>query len=116
MAQEYVGDFNFRTIELKSEQLCLDQLRELSSTDIKELLQNTIVIFIVANIGSPLEWIIETESVNFWKNKVEMRLVEPSQTERFYLEDFPEEYCYLASEWKDCRTDNYGKSYILLKK
>ena len=56
------------------------------------------VQFVVANIGSPLRWISVGDRFTFWKGEVKVRLV-PADAEKFYLDDYPGEYCYVATEW-----------------
>ena len=49
----------------------------------------------------------------FWKLEVKVRLVEPDKDGGvFRLEDFPGEYCFIASEWRD----GAEASVILLEK
>lgn len=74
------------------------KLRELSQNDIRQLLRRGAVHFVVANVGDSPLWIPKNECYEFWKTEVKVRLVAPDQ-ERFYLEMYPDEYCYLASEW-----------------
>ena len=54
--------------------------------------------FVVANVGEPLRWISIDNRFTFWKDEVKPR-VAPADAERFFLEDFPGEYCYVATEW-----------------
>lgn len=57
--------------------------------------------FVVADVGRPLEWIRHDERFTFWKTTVKDRLV-PPETTRFYLDDYPGQYCYVAVKW-ECR-------------
>jgi hypothetical protein len=62
------------------------------------------VRFVVADVGmgSPLRWIPPGEIYQFWKDEVKPHLVEPEAAERgFRLEEWPGEYCYVATEWGD---------------
>jgi hypothetical protein len=74
------------------------ELRELNASDIAELLRVGKVQFVVANIGSPLKWIPIDECYSFWKSEVKNHLADPGA--EHYLEDFPGEFCYFASEWQ----------------
>lgn len=53
--------------------------------------------FVVSNVGDPLEWIAPAERFEFWKREVKAHLADPSTP--VVLEQYPEEYCYLASLW-----------------
>lgn len=69
---------------------------------IRELLRNGCVRFVVANCGEKLSWIQPEEIHRFWKSVVKPHLVEPSErTNGFRLKDFPNEYCFVATEWGD---------------
>ena len=73
--------------------------RYLTLNDIKSILSNNNAIqFIVANIGNELDWISLDECFNFWKSEIKPHLVS-NPDEEFFLEDFPNEYSYVASEW-----------------
>lgn len=74
------------------------ELRELGASDVAELLRAGKVKFVVANVGRPLKWIPVDEGYSFWKSEVKNHLADPAADNR--LEDFPDEYCYFASEWE----------------
>lgn len=80
------------------------KVRDLDDGDIVELLRLGPVRFVVANVGEPLEWISNNERYEFWKHEVRPHLASPEQ--RVSLEDFPDNYCYFASEWKTYEGDN----------
>jgi len=73
--------------------------RDVGTDDIRKLLQQGSVRFVVANIGEPLRWIAQSECFEFWKQEVKCRVAEP--THQVHVQDFPEEYCYIATEWYD---------------
>lgn len=85
------------------------KVRDLRSSDIVSMLRAGRVRFVVAEIRHHLQWNIE-DCYEFWKSKVKMHLAQPD-AER-YLEDFPGEYCYFASEWKA----DVGEPIVLLEK
>ena len=87
-----------------------DMVREVSSSDIIELLRENRVRFVIAEIGRRLQWVSPTACYDFWKSEAKMHIAEPNI--KLYLEDFPDEYCYFASEW---RADD-GKPIVLLSK
>src|SRR5260221_9679716 len=55
--------------------------------------------FVVADVGLPFRWIAPSDRFKFWKEEVKRRLVEPDQRS-WHREDYPDEYCYRASEWR----------------
>ena len=69
----------------------------LDSADIQELLRIAPVIFVVANVGSTLEWLSIEQCYQFWKSEVRLRVCVPDKP--IDLDQFPGAYCYLASEW-----------------
>ena len=75
-----------------------DKIRDIGSGDIVDLLRSGLVRFVVADIGKPFEWLPANKSFDFWKTEVKTHLAEPES--KVFLEDFPDEYCYFASEWK----------------
>jgi hypothetical protein len=74
------------------------ELRELNAADIAGLLRVGKVRFVSANVGGPLKWVPVDECYSFWKSEVKSHLADPAAGN--YLEDFPDEYCYFASEWE----------------
>ncbi|MBX9583898.1 MAG: hypothetical protein K2X87_26665 [Gemmataceae bacterium] len=78
--------------------LPLTRRREVGSAEVADLLRGGPVRFAVADLARPLTWVPVGECYRFWKDEVKPRLVEPP-VERFRLEDYPGEYCYLAAEW-----------------
>ena len=62
------------------------------------MLTSATIQFVVANGGGPLRWISIADRFTFWKDEVKPRVV-PADAEGFFLEDYPGEYCYLATEW-----------------
>lgn len=67
-------------------------------------------MFVLADIGSKLKWIDPDNCYQFWKEEIRERLAE--NPDKFYLNDFPDGYAYLASEW----TSEDGEPIILLEK
>lgn len=74
------------------------ELRQLNASDIAELLRAGAVHFVVADVGSTLKWIPLEGCYRFWKSEVKDHLADPAAAN--YLENFPGEYCYFASEWE----------------
>jgi hypothetical protein len=84
------------------------ELRELNASDVAELLRAGKVHFVVADVGRSLKWIPLDECYSYWKSEVKNHLANPAADN--YLEDFPDEYCYFASEWESGR----GEPIVLL--
>ena len=86
------------------------KIRDLNISDLVDLLRSGAVRFVVADLGKPYQWIANTEGYEFWKDEVKAHLADPES--ELALEDFPDEYCYFASEWKTYE----GEMIILLAK
>jgi len=71
--------------------------RWLTADDIASLLRMGRAQFVVADVGTSLRWIPLGECYAFWKTEVQPHLVAPES--RASLDDFPDGYCYFASEW-----------------
>ena len=82
--------------------------RNLTISDIKDILQVGPVRFVVANVGAPLEWIPLDECFRFWKSaKPNIANLEDD----VYLEDYPFGFVYSATEW----LEESGERIILLE-
>jgi hypothetical protein len=68
----------------------------LAADDIKELLRQGPVQFIVVNSGSKLDWKDRDDCFRFWKKEVKKHLYTDAMPCR---EDYPDEWCYTADEW-----------------
>jgi len=86
------------------------KVRALDREDIAGLLRLAGVNFVVADCGHPLRWIPPTERYRFWQDEAKPRIAAPGK--RLFLEDFPELYGYMASEWQT----NRGEIVVLLEK
>src|SRR5260221_764896 len=78
--------------------LAAEPRRELGAEDVRGLLRDGAPRFVVADLGLPLTWVDQTERFAFWKDELAPHLAEPER-DRWYLEDFPGEYFYTATEW-----------------
>ena len=72
--------------------------RDLSATDVRDLLRRGPVSFVIADVGTKPVWITPAECFAFWKGEVLPHLAEPAHG--VMLEEMPGEYCYFASEWE----------------
>jgi hypothetical protein len=75
--------------------LPVEKRRTLTTGEIASLLRQGRVRFVVADIGHRLEWIPLQQCYEFWKTEVKPRIAD---MEQFDLENFPDAYCYVASE------------------
>ena len=75
------------------------RIRWLTADDIASLLRDGRVQFVVADIGASLLWIPLGECYDFWKAEAQPHLAAPGS--RASLDDFPDGYCYFASEWSN---------------
>lgn len=82
----------------------------LTSNDIGSLLKKSSVQFIVADCGCKLTWIDKKSCFNFWKNEAKLHIAD--NIDRFYLDDFIDNYAYIASLW----TTKDDTPIILLEK
>ena len=77
--------------------LHLSRKRSLSENDLADLLRLGPVQFIVANVGEKLRWIRVADCYRFWTSEAKPHLAPPQLG--VPLDDFPDSYCFLASEW-----------------
>lgn len=68
----------------------------LDADEIKDLLRRGVYRFAVIGVPIDLRWIDGVEIFDFWKNEARDHLRDEA---RLYLEDYPDEYFYRASEW-----------------
>lgn len=69
----------------------------LGAERITQLLREGSVAFVVADIGHEVEWIVTSECYEFWKREVKHHLA--TDGSRITPDQFPDAYCYLASDW-----------------
>jgi len=65
--------------------------------EIKQMLREGGVQFVIASPGDKLQWVEDADVFSFWKEELKQHLCE---TDKAYLEDFPGHYFYRASEWQ----------------
>lgn len=70
---------------------------QLTQGDIKTLLKQGPVQFVVADVGHPFAWIPVKNCFDFWKEELKTHLAEGDS---FYLADYSGEYCYVALQWE----------------
>jgi hypothetical protein len=77
---------------------------------LRELLCLQVLQFVIADIGKELEWIHLDKCYDFWKSEIRNHLT--INDNKIHLDDFPNQYAYIASKW----TPKSGESLILLEK
>lgn len=101
----YKGD----TVRMK-----LDDLTEesgIKNEEIIEMLKDKNVIFVVVEAEDM--WISKNEALDFWTYEVKMRTV-PLEVECIYLENYPDEYCYVPIKCRNNKDINDLTCYIKL--
>jgi len=81
--------------------------RRLTTSDIQSMLQVGTVTFVVANLGTPLQWIQLDECFRFWKS-IKNNIADE---EEIFLDNYPDEFAYVATEWNE----ESGERIILLE-
>ena len=78
----------------------------LGAEDITTRLRAGNVRFVVAELGAAPRWISVSEAFDLWKQELKPRLVSPPAAKTgFFLSDFPDEYAYVATEWRQPGSD-----------
>ena len=85
-----------------------ESIRHLDESLIRELMRGGQVQFIVATSGAKLNWIPMQERFEFWKT---VRPQIADALKPIYLERFPNQIAYVASEWRG----RSGECLILLE-
>jgi len=73
-----------------------ERVRNLDQKNLAELLRAGLLKFVVADCGLKLRWIPTQERFEFWKT-VRPQIADPAKS--IFLEQFPSETAYIASEW-----------------
>ncbi len=84
--------------------------RDLAADELRELLRRGPLRFVVASVGLKPRWLPEPDCFSFWKTEVKPHLATPGTPAS--LDEFPESYCYFASEWMPAN----GSPIVLLEK
>ncbi len=85
------------------------RLRFLGKEKIQSILRTEKVHFVIADLDKPIQWIPLEECYDFW-NKIKQNICKDKDIEGFILEDYPEQYVYVPSEWS-----NENEKIILLE-
>ncbi len=84
--------------------------RYLVKNELKEMLKQSPVEFVIANVGDKLTWIPVGKCYENWTSKIKAQVT--NDLDRFELEEFPSNFIYVASEW----TGKIQTPIILLEK
>jgi hypothetical protein len=85
-------------------------VRNLGAEEIREILRSGRPVPFVTTEhrfewgGSRLKWVRGDDRFDFWKNEVQPHLLEAIDDYRRY-DDFPDDYCYRATEWRGSGED-----------
>jgi hypothetical protein len=71
--------------------------RDLTQFTLQDRLRTGPFLFVVADAGLPLEWVDSSDYFLFWKSSVRDHLC---VGDRFFLDDYAGDYCFVASEWE----------------
>jgi hypothetical protein len=71
--------------------------RNLGKEDIRAMIKEEPIEFVFADVGHRLIWTDESKCFDIWKKEIEKHLIE--REDKIKLEDYPDSYGYVASEW-----------------
>jgi len=91
--------------------LPLHRGEDLDRSAVEQLLRKDDVQFVVAEVGSDLEWVPLAKSRSFWRGDAAERLIGPKETGR--TDDFADSYFYRAQAWLD---DDGAVAVVVLEK
>lgn len=86
------------------------RVRYVDKESITELMKQTSILFVLADVGNKLQWINPEKCFQFWKEEVQDHLA--NNLNKIHLDDFPGRCAYIASEW----TSENKQPIILLEK
>lgn len=72
------------------------RLRSLSAAALNRMLRRSAFAFVMADIGQPLVWQSQQACFAIWKKEIKTHLCGPRV--QIMPTDYPDSYCYLASE------------------
>lgn len=99
LAQPIITQLPLQNIWNEQGTLIGSKTRELNRDKITALLRKSQIYFVVADVGFNLEWIPIDACYKQWKTEIKQHIMDPA-AQKVYVEDFPEQYCYRASEWQ----------------
>jgi len=109
-SKRIVTQLPLTTLLTDEEDLNVVREKYLDKEAIRELMKQTLVQFVVADAGGHLKWINANKYYEFWKTEVQEHVTD--NPHKFYLDNFPNNYVYIASLW----TSKNKQPIILLEK
>ena len=91
-----------------------ERVASLTSTEIAELLRSGPVRFVIADVGTPLQWVPSRTCFDFWTVMVKNNVANPEET--IPLAAYPQSFFFAASLWKDNSEPAAAQPIILLEK
>jgi hypothetical protein len=85
--------------------------KSLTRADITGLLRAGPVQFVVVDVGVAPRWMELGDCYDFWKGEARPHVADPASGAA--LKDFPDEYCYFASQWE---SEHVAAPIVLLAK
>ncbi len=86
------------------------RVRDLSSSDVRNLLVMGAVQFVVVDVGLKPRWIDLQDCYRFWMDEVHSHFAEPTSDKTAV--QIANVYCYWASEW---RSDEIDEPIVVLE-
>ena len=83
--------------------LIYHKVKHIDSQYIIDLIKKEKVKFVIANVGETLKWIDIENCYKFWKNEVKNHLA--NDLNKIDIEQFENNYCYIASEFETASND-----------
>ncbi len=96
LQERIVAKIPLEEIWNQSEIISKERLKYITDEDVRNLLKQDKVQFVVANVGFPLDWVSVDEHLDFFKSELKNRIAD---NEENYLENFSGNYFYYASVW-----------------
>ena len=109
-SDKIVTSIPLEIIWTEQQEVVAKRLKYLSTIDIKQLLNQSKLHFVVAEVGNKLRWIDLSQCFDFWKLEVEKHLAD--DVDKINLDIYTHNYAYIASQW----TEENGAAIVLLEK
>ena len=109
--QKIITSLPLESIWYEEEEINALKVGYVSFSEIENYLRLSKVRFVVANVGDELHWIELDKCFQFWKDEVKPHLA--SDLDKIYLDNFPDHYAYVASNW---RQEDAAMPIVLLER
>ncbi|HUC79303.1 MAG TPA: hypothetical protein VMR70_00250 [Flavisolibacter sp.] len=98
-AQRTVNKIPLDELWTDSERLAYKRQEYLTESQLRELVSKGNIAVAEANCGAKLSWVLPNCALAFYKKQVKGHVV--NNPDRIILADYEDEWCYLASLWRD---------------